>query len=861
MALHKFTGFEDSLITLRRRGGPYQKAAERVFAFIGMFASHQDDAFKLLKPTKHGESRIPNCKKYDLPSATRLVTVQHQRFVLLLFVGDHESCDLWLNNNRGRRFTIRNSGIAGKVQVESTLVGAPDPTFGPGASPLLDPGSVFDRLDSKLVDELTRGIPMSTIRQLDGVSAASNSDDVLSAVVDIEDEEQKSATKDTLYHLLAGRILEAEARVRLYINEVIDLSATIDIPEIVDSEFVQKINPANPQYGEVIERFATSSSYKEWMTFLHPDQHAITEKEFDGPARLLGVSGSGKTCVAVRRSVELARRYPDERILILTLNRPLAKLINSLVETCASEDELIRIDVTAFFDLCRSLLLEFDPDKERHYREVTWANQFVKEGEHVDQVWMEFYRCELNNRDASVLFPVHDSLIAQGIRADRYLRDEFDWIRSACPSKSRKEYKDIDRLGRVVPLSPHFRASVLQGLHGWESKMNAIGCSDVLDVAGAVASYDSLLKPRYRCVLVDECQDFGTVELRIIRSLVAHNKDDLFLCGDMAQQVSSRHQNLRMAGIEIGDRSIRLKRNYRNSRGILKLAHAILDDNLPEDFRDIEGLERLDPELSLFEGNLPLLLEASNAIEELQYALSTAKEYIEENDEKKACVAFAGFSLLEVERWASKLEDVVVLNGDTSLETGSLFVSDLEQTKGFEFDLVCIVNCCEGIIPRTGDPDSGVFRDLSRLYVAMTRAKSELILSFSEGRSIFFDVLHDEAYSDQWSVYQPELQQEFRQVLPPFPLDLMSQGNVENIAEMEGERFLFSEEAVGASTELSSAIRRLINGENRRRNRDYISWSSMGKAIKDFRVSPVSRQVWGRSTGMEFRRLCENIGL
>ena len=75
-----------------------------------------------------------------------------------------------------------------------------------------------------------------------------------------------------------------------------------------------------------------SASFQQWMLFMHPEQKAIVEKEFNGPARLSGVSGSGKTCVVVKRAIYLAQKYPAEEILVLTLNKSLAKLIDDLTE-------------------------------------------------------------------------------------------------------------------------------------------------------------------------------------------------------------------------------------------------------------------------------------------------------------------------------------------------------------------------------------------------------------------------------------------------------------------------------------------------------------------------------------------------
>jgi superfamily I DNA and RNA helicase len=67
------------------------------------------------------------------------------------------------------------------------------------------------------------------------------------------------------------------------------------------------------------------------MVFLHEGQKRVVDEDFEMPAVLTGVSGSGKTCVLVHRAKRLSRKYPQDRILVLTLNKSLARLIENLV--------------------------------------------------------------------------------------------------------------------------------------------------------------------------------------------------------------------------------------------------------------------------------------------------------------------------------------------------------------------------------------------------------------------------------------------------------------------------------------------------------------------------------------------------
>lgn len=50
--------------------------------------------------THNGERRIKGCIKYNLGSGYRLLTFRQKADVYVLFVGGHDDCDRWLENNR-----------------------------------------------------------------------------------------------------------------------------------------------------------------------------------------------------------------------------------------------------------------------------------------------------------------------------------------------------------------------------------------------------------------------------------------------------------------------------------------------------------------------------------------------------------------------------------------------------------------------------------------------------------------------------------------------------------------------------------------------------------------------------------------
>src|SRR5690606_22177241 len=225
----------------------------------------------------------------------------------------------------------------------------------------------------------------------------------------------------------------------------------------------------------------------------------------------------------------------------------------------------------------------------------------------------------------------------------------------------RDAYLTIDREGRSFPLLPAHRVKLREGLERWEVKRRAEGITDYLGLATALYKYIDQIKPRYRCALVDESQDFGNTEFAIIRRLVAPQENDIFLCGDAAQKVSSKYQLLSKAGIELpGARSKKILQNYRNSREILQLASHVLNENLTEEMIAGEDFEILDPEYANFSGPTPVLLSAKSLSQEISHALAYLRQELK--PQQKGVIAICGYSAFEIERFGQK-HGISVLDG------------------------------------------------------------------------------------------------------------------------------------------------------------------------------------------------------
>lgn len=839
MEVMEYEGYRKSLVVLRRKGGQYQKAADR--AIVMQDHMRDPELRSNLPVTNFGETRIAKAVKYDIGGdRCRLVTVQDAGVVFLCFAGTHDDADKWLDKNKGLKVLVDKSSrpYATRVSVDiaepgNRLRGDMGFTIAP----------LWSLLEERLQDQMLEGLHWRVAKGVVGAEVHINDDEIEALASQINDSDRQGAVFDMLIELRADNVAAATMRARAYLGELVPVGAAIQqAPEqkLKDSSDFQNIDIDSEHYRKLIEHYAAHADFKDWMLFMHPDQQQYVDASYNGPAKLSGVSGSGKTCVVVRRAIVLAERYPHERILVLTLNRSLATLIQGLVDKAAKPQDLKRIEVLPFFKLCQNLLAKFEPENSRLYDDVTWKTR-----EHIDEVWREFYRCELNSLGACVLQRLHDSLISRGIDAEAYIREEFDWIRSATRPEARENYLKMERAGRTYPLDESFRRDLLAGLLAWERKMRFVGVTDYIGVANALSPYIGRIESGYRSVLIDESQDFGSIDMRLIRKLVAEADNDIFLCGDAAQQVSFKYQNLSDAGVMIpGARSHKLVLNYRNSRQILEVAHGVLIDGLSEQMLDSKDFEVLDPKFANFGGPTPLLLEAESPEMELSWAINYARLEAVSNPASKICVAVCGYSEHELAAFCAT-SALPILNGDARLEDGQVFVSDLENTKGFEFQCMIIVNCSAGVIPNPRSPVDEIFRDISRLYVAMTRARQQLVLSYCVEPSSFLSGRLEHFERATWESYCAGDVPVIPMQLPRRLEQLRREGSRRGYLEMSGEEYLYDEHAIGCAAILVDKLRNLITGRSRVVSGNPTEWKSIWQALRDTSGNVRSRQVFG----------------
>ncbi len=846
--IYKKELLKNQITGLFRRGGHYQKAAQKIRAVLGGIEMEDPNPFKGLTVTNHGESRIKHCVKYDLNGFCRLITIKDNNVCALVFAGDHNACDKWLNANRDYTLTINNNHEITGLRITEDLSKKKELTI---VDEIITEGSLISKLSDKYLEVIEDNIKVSNFKKLSNLDGFSDEDEILSALEGVTDTKVQDMIFDVLLYIKADDIDNAKDRILIFSEEIKKLSDALpsDLDKVTSGgEFISMDDFIGRDFKKIIE----TNNWLDWMLFMHPQQKKVVDEDFSGPVRLLGVSGSGKTCVVVNRAIRLARKYENEKILITTINRSLADLIKDLInqalESENDKNELSKqIEVKSFWEICRDLILENSSEalKDKLLSDVTF-----KTDEDVEQIWQEFYQCHENNDDAKVLLDIHDSLLARNIFPSQYLKQEFDYIRSAFNKKDREEYLKMEREGRSEAFPEHFRRLILDGLEKWEDKMQFVGVSDYLGLLEPLHKYVSKLKPIYRCILVDELQDFGTTELEVLRMLAEPKENDLFLCGDIAQQVLTKQHKIKKSGIR-PVKYLTITKNYRNSRQILEAASDVFKNNIDEDQYNNNGFQLLNPEFANFSTPKPFIRKSSDLNQEIKNSFIYLKDNLDTN--QKACIVVAGLTYFQV-KYLGKKMNLPVLDGDHDLSSGNIFLSDLEQTKGFEFDIVIIINCSKNNFPNPKLPQSEKFREVSKLYVSMTRAKKELIISYNgEISEVFKQSLNYFNADTVWSDYIDKSMS----LQIKIPTTEVVYNNKANYKLLKGRELLYQPIAVGMSIPAQTKIAELIKGKSSTApNGQPDGWKTLGdfeEALKTNRLQPHLNRLLGPKVLEEVR--------
>lgn len=461
--------------------------------------------------------------------------------------------------------------------------------------------------------------------------------------------------------------------------------------------------------------------WEKWTVFLHPSQRSIVEQSFSGPARVAGSAGTGKTIVALHRAARLAQTGPQVRVLLTTFSRPLANALERKLKFLIGEDDSIipRVVVTPFRGIAEELY------------QLAFGRRPHAPSE------------ELVRRTLSKIAE------EQGVTefTARFLFSEWTYVVDAWQLDTLEAYANVPRLGRKNRMGAKQRARLWPVFAATREGINGRGFHTWAQIfAEVTAHYAKREQKPFTHIVVDEAQDLGVPELRLLAAIAPPQPDALFFAGDLGQRIFQQPFSWATLGVNVRGRSQTLKINYRTSHQIRQAA----DRLLPKVVRDVDGLEEERfGTVSVFNGPEPVIAIHADASAESaavgQWISQAVADDIKPSevgvfvrtrnqlDRARAAVTAAGHDVLELSE-----------RGDDP--AGRVSIGTMHLAKGLEFKAVAVMACDDDVLPLQSRIESvadeveldDVYETERQLfYVACTRARDRLSISGTSPASEF----------------------------------------------------------------------------------------------------------------------------
>lgn len=678
----------DSLLaSLDGLSGYDQKLAKTtVFDFVANPSSPGHQFHKL------GRAKDPRFWSVRVGRDIRLIVHRADESLLLCYVGHHDGAYRWAE--RRKLETHPTTGAAQIVEIRETVVEVPKyvEVEQPAAAPARKPTPLAGESEQRLLEF---GVPAEWLADV------------------------KSADEDELLEI-AGH-LPAEAAEAVLELATGGSPSPRPIPAAAASAFEHPDAQRRFRVVTNVEELeaALDAPWEKWAIFLHPDQRELVERTFNGPARVAGSAGTGKTVVALHRAVHLATSNPDSKTLLTTFSPTLAAQLKVKVRRLLASEPRVgeRLDVADF-----------------------------------NEVGLRLYRSAHGDATVADIAAIRRLIAKTAEHADakftaRFLLAEWAEVVDPWQLKTWEEYRDVRRLGRKTRLPEARRAAL------WEifsQVIDRLESEGLITLAQAFTSLAEDMPSRrnrpYDFVVVDEAQDVSVPQLKFLAALAGDRPNGLFFAGDLGQRIFQTPFSWLSLGVDVRGRSRTLKVNYRTSHQIRTQADRLLGPTVA----DIDGnVEDRRGTVSVFNGPAPTVQIGKNEEDEQTLVVAWLRALPPTNPQEVAVIVRSDAQLPRAQAAATRAGlsfHLLTERGDA--KPGAISICTMHLAKGLEFRAVAVMACDDEILPlqariesvtEASDLEEVYNTERHLLYVACTRAREHLLLTSSGMPSEFLD--------------------------------------------------------------------------------------------------------------------------
>jgi len=455
---------------------------------------------------------------------------------------------------------------------------------------------------------------------------------------------------------------------------------------------------------------------EKWRVFLHPLQRKLVERNWNGPVRVLGGAGTGKTVVAMHRAAWLSSRLAgQDKILFTTFTRNLATDIEVNLKKIMPSDQMHLIEVVNLDRWVVGFLKKHGYDHTIVYDDRT----------------QDLWETALTLKPDTPVLP------------DEFYRQEWAQVIQPQEITSFVQYAKAKRTGRGIRLNRKERKDIWQVFEEYQmllAEKNYRERADAMRDARQLIEKENIVLP-YVSIIVDEAQDMGMQAFKLLRSMVPESANDLLIVGDAHQRIYDKKVVLGQCGIKIIGRSHKLKINYRTTEETRKWAVSLMKGITVDDLDG--GDDSLGGYVSLMHGVAPLVEHYDSFNDEISTICAHLNE-IRKEDEQYRSTCLVARTNNQLNEYEARLEaagiPVYRLSGfdPEDRSRGGVRLATMHRVKGLEFDHLALCGINKGIVPMNtpdlNSDDSTVrrmaeARERSLLFVAATRAKKSVMVT------------------------------------------------------------------------------------------------------------------------------------
>lgn len=621
-----------------------------------------------------------------------VAAVEKENLYLMLYADHHDPAYVWAAK---RKVEVNpNTGNLQVFQVEESTVDSPKTEL---AAPAPPPG-LFDAIRDRQLLQL--GVPEDVLPLVRSMKIEADLD-----TARINGQIPQDA-HDGLYMLMAGATFE-----EAYSETVVSVPDTVDTEDfgaaLARPESLGQFAVAE---NEEALQAVLNQSIEKWRVFLHPTQRRLASGKKNGPVRVLGGAGTGKTVVAMHRAKWLADEVAtsDKQILFTTFTKNLAADIRQNLSKICSSERLARIEV-----------INLDAWVVSFLKKHGYDYGLLMDGQEEKRLWEQAYSEKPADADFSMAF------------------FQEEWARVIQPQSVTgiDEYKKASRIGRGTRLNRQQRIDIWPVFERYRHLLASNHLKEADDAyrdARSLIENDPAVRPDLYSVIVDEAQDMGTQAFKLIRTLAPEGPNDIFIVGDGHQRIYGKNKVvLGQCGIDIRGRSARLKVNYRTTDETRKLAVSILEGVVVDDLDGDEDNQRFYH--SLMHGPSPEVICFETPNEQAEHIVAKIEQH---QLEPEACCVIAR-TRKEVYAIKTLMESRGQLchhldGRSTQTPEGAVNLATMHRVKGLEFDAVFLASINQGLVPfsyvvnAAGDAVTRRQRENEEralVYVSLTRAR------------------------------------------------------------------------------------------------------------------------------------------